>query len=633
MNKQFYAIAAMALISVVSGCGKKDTPVALEPTGDTTPPTVTISYPAGDTLQLFNRKQTIAITFSEPMKQSTVQSSFSANGAPGSFFWQGNQVIFVPDTAFAANDTVFVTITGNALDLSDNGLSPAFSKWYLTSDSLDTIAPTVWAHRPLPDSENISIGTDVMAYASEPLSDWSTNALTLRDSAGTKITGNTTLGWNASTLQYMPSYDLKYNTRYYVTIDTTLRDLCWNRLAAPYTWSFRTELDTVKPRVVSVSPAAGDTNVTVNTTVTVIFSEPMDKTTAQAALSLTPAVAFSGYSWQGDTLMTATLADTLSFKKQYRINVAATAQDVNGNQLAASYSGTFATGRGLLVACNSENKVYLYQLSDNKYEGYLTCTSPRQIRVSSDDSMAYVLTQNGVTFIQLKNQNNNIGTVALPQTCYGLALSPNGSRLAVTDTLNKWLYIISTSTMQKEDSVQTIAAFPKGVCFNQGSGLLAVLCWGQVEIYNTTNIHNAPVTVTVPNNGEELAKGNGDTLYAASGTSLTAIKFSDGTVPFTLANQSNHPFGLAVSPDGAHVALACYDENAVKIYSTSGTYVTTVAAGTRPKGLCYSPDGTKLYISNSGGGSVSVISRSGNTYSLSSTVNVGSGPWGIAVTP
>ena len=633
MRRHFYAIAAMVLITAISGCGKKATPVDTEVIVPI-PPTVTASYPPGDTLGLFVRNHAITITFSEAMKQSTVPGAFSANGAAGSFYWQGNQMTFVPSTAFPADTIVTVSITGNALDLEDNGLSPVFSKWYRTSSLVDTTAPVVSAYQPLSAATNISIGTEVRAYASEALSDWSTNSISLTDSAGAKVTGNAVLGVNDSILQFAPSSSLKYNTLYTVTVDTSLRDLCWNRLQTPYSWSFRTELDTVRPLAVSISPAAGDTNVTVNTFITVCFSEPMDKTTAQAALSLTPAVAFSGYSWQGDTLMTATLADTLSFKKQYRINISTSALDVSGNQLASAYSASFTTLRGLFVLCNTANEIYAYQQTDLKFEGYLRpYSSPRQIRISADDSMAYVLTQNGVEFIQLKNQNNNVGTVNLPQTCYGLALSPNGSRLAVTDTLNKWLYIINTSTMLKEDSVQTIAAFPKGVCFNQGSGLVAVLCWGQVEIYNTTNIHNAPLTVTIPNNGEELAKGPGDTLYAASGTNLTAIKFSDGTVPFSLANQSNHPFGLAVSPDGAHVALACYDENAVKIYSTSGTYVTTVAAGTRPKGLCYSPDGTKLYVSNSGSSNISVISRNDNTYTPSSTVTVGSGPWGIAVTP
>ena len=248
--------------------------------------------------------------------------------------------------------------------------------------------------------------------------------------------------------------------------------------------------------------------------------------------------------------------------------------------------------------------------------------------------MAYVLTQSGLEFIQLKNHNNHFATVTLPATCYGLALSPNGSRLAVTDTLNKWLYLIDAVTAQKTDSVQTGAAFPKGVWFNQGSSQICVLCWGQVEIFSVSNLHTAPSTVVIPNNGEEAVRGiSGDTLYVSSGTGFTAIKISDNSVPFQITGISNHPFGLAVSPDQAHVALACYEEHAVKIYTTSGAYVTTVSVGTGPKGLAYSPDGKYLYVSNSGSSSISVISRNDNTYTAQTPKTVGSGPWGIAVTP
>ena len=81
------------------------------------------------------------------------------------------------------------------------------------------------------------------------------------------------------------------------------------------------------------------------------------------------------------------------------------------------------------------------------------------------------------------------------------------------------------------------------------------------------------------------------------------------------------------------MALACYEEHAVKIYTTSGAYVTTVSVGTGPKGLAYSPDGKYLYVSNSGSSSISVISRNDNTYTAQTPKTVGSGPWGIAVTP
>jgi YVTN family beta-propeller protein len=642
MKKHFNVIAALILVTAISGCGKKATPTEVDPGGDKTPPTVTASYPPGDTLPLhhFVRNHVITILFSEAMKQSTVPGAFSADGVPGTFYWQGNEVTFVPDTAFAANDTVKVSITSNATDLADNGLTPVFSKWYLTGASPDTTHPAVAAQQPLPGATDVSVGTDVIAYASEVLSDWSTNAIVLKDSAGANVTGNKILGLNDSILQFSPSANLKYNTLYTVTIDTTLRDLCWNRLQTQYTWSFRTELDTVKPTVDGISPASGDTVISVNTAITVRFSEPMNKTTAQAAMSLTPAVAFSGFSWQGDTLMTAALAETLSFKKQYRVNMDTTARDANGNRLAAAYSVNFTTGRGIFVVCNTDHKVEYYQLADFKYEGSIAGTSPRQVRISANDSMAYVLTRNGVEFIQLMNHNINAGTAALRQTCYGLALSPDGSHLAVTDTSSNtntnMLYIINTATRLKEDSVQTIANYPKGVCFNQSGTKLAVLCWGGVEIYNTANLHNPPTALSLtalPNGGEELINSTGDVAYAASGKGFAIINLSTATVTYQSPDISTHPFGLAVSPDGAHLAMSCYDEQVVRIYSASGAAVTSFTVGTQPKGLCYSPDGSKLYVANSGSSSVTVISRSGNTYTAQSPVTVGAGPWGIAVTP
>ncbi|MEW6027808.1 MAG: hypothetical protein AB1599_11025, partial [Planctomycetota bacterium] len=132
---------------------------------------------------------------------------------------------------------------------------------------------------------------------------------------------------------------------------------------------------------------------------------------------------------------------------------------------------------------------------------------------------------------------------------------------------------------------------------------------------------------------EAVKDVSGDTLYVSSGTGFTAIKISDNSVPFQITGISNHPFGLAVSPDQAHVALACYEEHAVKIYTTAGSYLTTVSVGTGPKGLAYSPDGKYLYVTNSGSSSITPISRSGNSYTAQTPKTVGSGPWGIAVTP
>ncbi|MDP2808183.1 MAG: Ig-like domain-containing protein [bacterium] len=640
MRKHFYTATVLILIIALSGCGKKATPVAPPPDGDLTPPVVTSSYPAGDTSGVFVRNHVITITFSEAMKQSSVQSAFSADGVPGSFYWLGNMVTFVPDTAFAANETVKVSITGNALDLADNGLSPAFNKWYLASDSLDTIAPSVSAHRPLPDSGNISISTDVMAYASEPLSDWSTNSITLTDFAGAKVTGNSIL-LNDSVLQFAPSTNLKYNTLYTVTIDTSLRDLCWNRLQSQYSWSFRTELDTVKPTVASVSPAGGDTGITVNTSISVCFSEPMDKTTAQAALSLTPAVLFSGYSWQGDTLMTATIADTLSFSRQYQVTVGAGAMDLAGNSLASAWSSSFTTVKGIYVCCNTASQINLYQQNDLKPEGYLpNFTGVKQIKMSPNGNRAYVLCGGNpgrLHFLEVRNNNNDLGNISLGNSPYGLAVSADGSKLAVSISGDNRVVMINPNTMQKTDSF-AVGNTPTGVQFSSDGLYLYVLCANSSQIERYLLSDHARIYVDIVNGGEEaVLTPSGGRLFATNGWVVTAIRTSDFTKEFTISNVSNYPFGLAVSPDGAHLAVSCYQENIVKVYDANATSepapLAQVTVGTGPKGLTYSPDGKYLYVSNSGSSSVSVISRSGNNYTLQSTVTVGSGPWGIAVTP
>ncbi|MDO9391972.1 MAG: Ig-like domain-containing protein [bacterium] len=643
MKKHFYTLAALVLAVALSGCGKKATPVAPPPEGDLTPPVVTSSYPAGDTSGAFLRNRVITITFSEAMNQSSVQSAFSADGVPGKFYWLGYTVIFVPDTAFAANETVKVSITGNALDLADNGLSPAFSKWYRTSALVDITAPVVTAHQPLSVATNISISTEVRAYASEALSDWSTNSISLTDSAGTKVTGNAVLGLNDSILQFAPSSILKYNTLYTVTIDTSLRDLCWNRLQSQYSWSFRTELDTVKPMVVSVSPAAGEANVTVNTSITICFSEPMDHATAQAALSLTPAVAFSGYSWQGDTLMTATLADTLSFYRQYQVTVGTGALDLSGNSLASAGSSSFTTVRGLYVCCNSANQINLFQQNDLKPEGYLpNLTGVKQVKMSPNGNRAYVLCGGNpgqLHFLEVKNGNNDLGSISVGNAPYSLAVSGDGSRLAVSVSGDNRVVIINPNTMQKTDSF-AVGNTPTGIQFSSDGLYLYVLCANSSQVERYLLSDHARIYVDIANGGEEAAlTPSGGRLFATNGWVVTVIRTSDFTKEFTISNVSNYPFGLAVSPDGAHLAVSCYQENLVKIYDATATSepapLAQVTAGTGPKGLCYSPDGTKLYVSNSGDGTVSVISRNVNTYTLQSsqTITVGSGPWGLAVTP
>jgi YVTN family beta-propeller protein len=625
--KKLFIFASVAFLSamIVQGCGKKSDPVAPTPTPPT-PPTVTAVYPpANSTDNLMN--SLIYLTFSADMKQTETQNALTITGMTGQKTWWNRILIFRPDSLYATGDTIRITLATTAQNTAGTALAAVYNSLFVCGSDSDITRPTVVSTNPASGQTGVSATASISAAFSEKLAPWSASAFSLTGVTG--ILGNAALQ-SDSIISFSPSSLLCYDLTFTALLDTSVTDLCGNHLSPQYSWTFRTIDDTVKPKVLSLDPANNDTLVSVNKSVIVRFSEAMDTASARAAFSITPSVS-GNFTWSGDSIMTFAPAETLSFRRQFQMAIGAGALDLAGNPLASAWNSSFTTVRGIYVCCNTSNEIYLFQQNDLKPEGYLSYSSPRQIRISADDSMAYVLTQSGLEFIQLKNHNNHFATVNLPATCYGLALSPNGSRLAVTDTLNKWLYLIDAATAQKMDSVQTGAAFPKGVCFNQGSSQICVLCWGQVEIFSVSNLHSAPSTVVIPNNGEEAVKGvSGDTLYVSSGTGFTAIKISDNSVPFQITGISNHPFGLAVSPDQAHVALACYEEHAVKIYTTTGAYVTTISVGTGPKGLAYSPDGNYLYVSNSGSSNISVIKLSDNT---TTTKTVGTGPWGIAVTP
>src|ERR1035437_10056773 len=64
---------------------------------------------------------------------------------------------------------------------------------------------------------------------------------------------------------------------------------------------------------------------------------------------------------------------------------------------------------------------------------------------------------------------------------------------------------------------------------------------------------------------------------------------------------------------------------------STGSVSTTITVGSHPFGVSVSHDGNKVYITNINDATVSVINTSNNT--VSATIPVGVGPQGIAVSP
>lgn len=121
-----------------------------------------------------------------------------------------------------------------------------------------------------------------------------------------------------------------------------------------------TVADTTPPTIVSTNPANGATDIAVNSTVVVTFSEAMNVATVAANLSPSLSLGTPVFS-AGNTVATFTPISALSKGTAYTLTVSG--QDLAGNSLSGTTTATFTTVpdvSGLYVANASQNRITVY---------------------------------------------------------------------------------------------------------------------------------------------------------------------------------------------------------------------------------------------------------------------------------
>jgi hypothetical protein len=130
--------------------------------------------------------------------------------------------------------------------------------------------------------------------------------------------------------------------------------------------------DKTPPTVVSVSPANNAKGVASNATITVTWSEAMDKASAQAAFQSAELAGKVTFDWPSATVMKVTPSEPLVYAKgkhadlatlaakAYSLSLNTSAKDAAGNAMAKSYSSKFYTLRQIAWATTH---AFCYQLS------------------------------------------------------------------------------------------------------------------------------------------------------------------------------------------------------------------------------------------------------------------------------
>ncbi|HSW59327.1 MAG TPA: Ig-like domain-containing protein, partial [bacterium] len=254
------------------------------PDADKTAPAVKFVTPADDSTDVA-LNASISATFSETMDSSTFStSSFTlfkgTTAVTGAVVYSGETAIFTPTIILDPETEYVATVTNKVKDLAGNFLAQDFEWTFTTGQTPETVPPIVIATSPSIDATEVVLNTEIIAVFSEAM-----NPLTITEDNFTLLDGTTpvegVVSYNGVTATFSPENNLDQNKLYTATIHTGVTDLAGNEMEENYIWTFTTgtAIDDVRPEITSTIPNDGDIEITLDSTVSAVFSEAINPLT------------------------------------------------------------------------------------------------------------------------------------------------------------------------------------------------------------------------------------------------------------------------------------------------------------------------------------------------------------------
>jgi len=212
------------------------------------------------------------------------------------------------------------------------------------SSDIDTTKPYVVSFSPADGLRDVAIGTPITVDFSENVrSDNLPSYITLKNSKGFIVSKRTEYDNVTFRATLIPMDPLAYSTLYIVIVSQLIQDLAGNGLVRAVQWTFNTTHEAIPPEVKSTTPTAGAEEVSINTTVTVLFSEPMDLTTLSLEMRDPTDTPVIGNLTKSEDLTSMTFQPlfALAYGTQYKVTVPRTCKDLVGNPMRADYIFTF----------------------------------------------------------------------------------------------------------------------------------------------------------------------------------------------------------------------------------------------------------------------------------------------------
>lgn len=251
---------------------------------------------------------------------------------------------------------------------------------------------------------------------------------------------------------------------------------------------------------------------------------------------------------------------------------------------------TLGSGSGVIVAnpastrlyvCNGNNVTVINTLDNSIVTNLTFDMGACWAELSPDGSRLFVNycghdAPGNVAIVDTAN-NEVIGTVCDVPFSWGMAVSPDGKYLYMSDYWDGKLTVIDT---KKAVIVKSIDCSPKGV-------ISRTEYWGG-HAYSSDGTA-ADVAVSP----------DGKRVYVSiwAGNHMAIINTDTMSLESTVDMRGKSSSGVVVSPDGRYVYLSCCDANSLLIIDANTSKIEDrVTVGKCPRHIMITPDGKYLYI-------------------------------------
>jgi phospholipase C len=284
--------------------------------------------------------------------------------------------------------------------------------------------------------------------------------------------------------------------------------------------------------------------------------------------------------------------------------------------------------------------------SETSFPGILAAAaaSRREASPAVVGSTAYVAALGGGVGVVDTSTDALLTAIEGVTNPYGVAATPDGSTVYVTNSGTNTLGVIATAT-NKITSTITVGLYPHGIAVSPdghrayvantgpntgrtptpgpgGSNTVSIIDTATNAVAATLNVGQAPEVIAV--------SPDSSTVYVTCQDGLYVIDAASGRVRSVLGRLGG-AHGVALAPDGNLVYIVDPTRNALAVVNPVGDrLVAEIPVGALPWNVALTPDGTTAYVTNANADTVSVIATASRT--VVATIEVGHIPTGITTT-